>query len=254
MTVQTALAAAAALVALAFALSTFDRWLARRRPHELAWTLALAMFAAGSACLWVGAANGWDPLTFRLFYLFGAVLDVPFLALGTVLLLGDPRRGRTAGAVVSLAGAFAAGVILSAPLSGSLPHHRLPRGSEVFGVLPRVLAAVASGVGATVVLAGAVWSAWRFWRRRAPGGGRMAAVNALIALGTLVLGAGGLLNSVLDEMEGFAVTLVVGIVLLFAGFLLSSTPRSRDGGVPGPVHRANGSGGVEPLSRRAGTV
>ncbi|MCA1692898.1 MAG: hypothetical protein LC733_12135, partial [Actinobacteria bacterium] len=53
----------------------------------------------------------------------------------------------------------------------------------------------------------------------------------LIALGTLVLGTGGLFNSVLDEMEAFAVTLVVGITLIFAGFLLAAlkpTPRVVD--------------------------
>jgi hypothetical protein len=57
--------------------------------------------------------------------------------------------------------------------------------------------------------------------------GRLAGANVLIAVGTLVLGAGGVLNSVLDEMEGFAVTLVVGITLIFAGFLVSTArPRA----------------------------
>src|SRR5947209_18319163 len=59
-TTQTALAAAASLVALAFALSTFERWLDRRRPHELPWCIALAMFTAGSAALWLGASKCWD--------------------------------------------------------------------------------------------------------------------------------------------------------------------------------------------------
>lgn len=228
---QSALAAAAALVALAFALSTFERWLERRRRHELAWAVSLAMLAAGSAALWYGASAGWDEVTFRLFYLFGAVLNVPFLALGTVYLLGGVRRGDRWAVIVALGSAFAAGVLAVAPLRGSIPAHRLPQGSDVFGVLPRVLAAVASGVGATVVLAGAAWSAWRFWRdrRSAPAGrpaGRLALVNVLIASGTLVLGVGGLFNSVLDEMEAFAVTLLVAVVLLFAGFLLATTARS----------------------------
>jgi hypothetical protein len=235
-TTQTALAAAASLVALAFALSTFERWLDRRRPHELAWSLSLLMFTAGSAALWLGAANGWDGPTFRAFYLFGAIVDVPMLALGTVYLLGGKRAGDRWAVVVGLASAFAAGVIAVAPLRRAIPSHRLPRGSEVFGPLPRVLAAVASGAGALVVLGGALWSALRLARsRRAaatagqspPGGraamtGRLVGANVLIAVGTLVLGAGGVLNSVLDEMEGFAVTLVVGISLIFAGFLVST--------------------------------
>ena len=182
-------------------------------------------------------------MTFRLFYLFGAVLNVPFLALGTVYLLGGARRGDRWAVVVSLGSAFAAGVLAVAPLRGRIPPERLPQGSDVFGALPRILAAVASGLGATVVLAGAAWSAWRFWReRRAAGGrptGRLVAANLLIASGTLVLGAGGLFNSVLDEMEAFAVTLLVGVVLLFAGFLLATTAR-RSPLPPGP----DGAGAV----------
>lgn len=240
MTTQTALAAGAALVALAFALSTFERWLARRRRHELAWAVSLAMFCVGSTTLWYGAAKGWDGPTFRLFYLFGAVTNVPFLALGTIYLLGGQQRGDRWAAVVALASAFAAGVVLVAPLRRPVPAHRLPQGSEVFGVLPRVLAATASGLGATVVLAGAAWSAWRFSRGRrasplpsaapqAPAApdrpapaARLVAANALIAGGTLVLGAGGLFNSVLDAMEAFALTLLVGVTLLFVGFLVAT--------------------------------
>ena len=215
---HSALAAVATLVSLAFAFSTFERWLARRRRHELAWSVALAMFSIGAGALWWGATAGWDPVSFRVFYLFGAVLNVPFLALGTVYLLGDQRRGDRWAVAVALAAAFAAGVVLSSPLTADVPADVLPRGSEVFGPLPRVLAAVASGAGATVVLAGAVWSAWRR---------RLVAANLVIALGVLTLSASGLLNSVMDEMDGFAVSLAVGIVILFAGFLLATPAPTR---------------------------
>ena len=231
-----ALAAAATLVSLAFALCTLERWLDRRRRHEAAWTAALLLFTAGAAALWAGAAIGWGGVGFRLFYLFGAVLNVPVLALGTVELLAGSRAGRAATAGVLLFCGFAAGVLTVAPLTGPIPAHQLPRGADVFGPLPRVLAAVGSGAGALVVLAGAAWSAARLARSRAPGASRLALGNALIALGTLVLGAGGLLNSVLDEMDGFAVSLVAGIAVIFAGFLVASVPAART--APGPGRAA----------------
>ena len=53
----------------------------------------------------------------------------------------------------------------------------------------------------------------------------MLVANLLIAAGTLMLSAGGLLNSVLDEMEAFAVTLVAGITVLFVGFLVATGRR-----------------------------
>ena len=221
MTVQTALAAAASLVALAFSMSTFERWLARRRRHELAWSVALGLFTVASGALWVGATVGWSGPTFRVFYLFGAIVDVPVLGLGTVYLLARPRHGDRATAIVGLVGAFAAGVVLAAPLRHAVPVHRLPRGSEVFGLLPRLLAAVASSAGTGVVVGGAAWSAWRLWRTRR-GSRHLVTANVLIAVGTLVLGAGGLLNSVLDEMEGFAIALVAGVSVIYAGFLMAT--------------------------------
>ena len=240
MALTLALASGATAVSLAFAGATYERWLRRRRRHELAWSVSLALFACGSLSLWAGAAIGWDGVTFRLFYLFGAIVNVPFLALGTIYLLAGRRTGDRWAVVITVASSFAAGVLVVAPLTGTFDPEVLPKGSDVFGPLPRVLAAVASGAGATVVFAGAVWSAVRLLtgarrRRRRPSAtpagprstvpaGRLAGGNLLIALGTAVLSFSGLLNSVLGEMDAFAVTLTVGITILFAGFLVATAP------------------------------
>jgi hypothetical protein len=218
-----ALAAAAALLALAFALSTLERWIDRRKRHEGAWTVALFLFAAASAALWGGVAFGWNGLWFRLFYLFGAIVNVPYLALGTVYLLASDRVARWSAAGVHAFAAFSAGVIAVAPLTTDISSSTLPQGSDVFGPLPRALAGVGSGVAALVIIGGAVWSAVRLAKRRSTR--RLAAANVLIAAGTIILGAGGVLNSVLDQMDGFAISLVAGITVLFAGFLLTNAPR-----------------------------
>jgi uncharacterized membrane protein HdeD (DUF308 family) len=51
--------------------------------------------------------------------------------------------------------------------------------------------------------------------------------TALIALGTLVLSASGSLNKRFGEMTAFAITLTIGVVVLFAGFLVSTLSISR---------------------------
>jgi hypothetical protein len=218
-------ACAATLVSVAFGCSTLERWRDRGAIHELAWTVALGCFAGAAAALWWGAETGWTPIVFRIFYSLGAVVNVPILALGTVCLLARPRVARACAVGVGLFSAFGLGVVLAAPLEGPVPTNTLPQGSAVFGALPRVLAAVGSSVGATVLFAGAIWSIVRLVRGR--GSRRLVLANALIAAGTGVLSAGGLLNSVVDQMTGFAVTLVVGITVLFGGFLVASTGRPR---------------------------
>ena len=220
---ETPVAVLAALVALAFAFSTYERWTLRGRRHELAWSLALFQFAIAAGALAAGSGMGWNGPIFRTFFLFGAIVNVPWLALGTVYLLAGERRGDRVAAGVALYSAFATGVLMTARFTTRLPVDELARGKDVFEALPRILAAVGSGVGALVVFAGAAWSAARFIRS-VP---RMALANVLIALGTLILSASGLLNSVLGEMLAFSVTLAAGVTVLFAGFLVATSSRSR---------------------------
>ncbi len=216
-----ALAVGAALVSIAFGLSTLDRWLTGRRPHELAWTLAFAQFALAAAAMAAGSQSGWTPVLFRCFYLFGGILSVAFLGLGEVMLLAGKTVRCRAGYGVALFAAFSVGVMVAAPFTAPLPADRLAQGSDVFATWPRLLAALGSGGGATVVVAGSLWSAAR--RPTPPN----LAGNLLIAGGTLVSGAGGLLNSVFDEMTAFAVTQSAGLTLLFIGFLIVTGSRER---------------------------
>lgn len=210
-----ALAAAATLVASAFALSTLDRWLRRRRPHDLAWTVSLALFALGAGALWWAESVGWGLGAFRVFYLAGAILNVPWLALGTVYLLADERiADRVRGWLILISG-FAVGVVLFAPTRAHVSGDELPTGKDVFGVAPRVLAAVGSGLAALIIIAGAVWSVWHPRRD----GSRLLIGNVLIAAGTLILSASGTLAGRLGKDRAFAITLLIGICVLFAGFL-----------------------------------
>jgi hypothetical protein len=117
---------------------------------------------------------------------------------------------------------LATGVLLAAPMQ-TVHGTAIPVGKDVFGVVPRVLAAVGSGLGATVIIVGAVVSAARFARARGvPGHGRRAVANVLIALGTLVLSSGGLIQGVAGKDEAFVLTLAVGISVIYGGFLIAA--------------------------------
>lgn len=235
-TVNVALSAAATLVASAFALSTFDRWLRRRRPHDGAWTVSLVLFAVGSGALWWAQARGWSLTSFRVFFLAGAIVNVPWLALGTVYLLAGRDIGdRLRTWLIGLSGA-ATGVVLIAPTKAPVDPTELPQGSEVFGVAPRVFAAVGSGAAALVIIIGAVWSIGRVLRGRVPAlgaqhrhivdGKRTAIANGFIALGTVILSASGTLAGRLGEERAFIVTLLLGVSVLFSGFLAASSSRT----------------------------
>ncbi len=211
--VDTALAAGAAALAAAFSVATWERWLLKRRRHELAWSASFACYAVASLALALGVAGGWNGFVFRLFYGAGAVATVPILAIGTVYLHYGRRTGDIVAGVTVVLVAIGVGVVMGSPFTHAIPLDGIPQGSKLFGAGPRVFAAVGSGVGATAVIVGSVYSALR---------GRAALANTLIALGVVANGASGLLNSLVGETRGFVVMLAIGITLLFAGFLLAT--------------------------------
>jgi glutaredoxin len=75
----------ATVVSAAFAVQLLRRYRDRgRTPATLYWGVSLTMFSLASLMLAVGVVAGWSAWSFRLFYLFGAVLNVPWLALGNI--------------------------------------------------------------------------------------------------------------------------------------------------------------------------
>src|SRR5680860_1230580 len=139
---------AATAIATLFAQAMLVRYTRDRRPHELAWTVALAMFALAAVALALGTATGWDNGTFRVFYLLGAILNVPWLALGTVYLLFGSAVGRRTQWALVLASGLATGVLLTAPMASVAGDTTIPVGKTVFALIPPAAAAAGSGLGA----------------------------------------------------------------------------------------------------------
>jgi hypothetical protein len=198
----------------------------------------MALFSIGSFALWWAESTGWSSGVFRVFFLTGAVLNVAWLALGTIYLLVGRRVGDVVQtSLVALSG-LATGIVLIAPMKTEIVADQFPTGKEVFGVAPRILAAVGSGVPALVIIIGALWSTWRVLAKKTPSlnsasarqvvsPGRLAVGNVLIATGTIVLSLSGTLAGRLGKDRAFAVTLLAGVVVLFAGFLVASNSTRR---------------------------
>jgi hypothetical protein len=212
----------AAAASAAFAVAVLRQYAARRRPYQLAWGIALSMFTVASLALTVGVVAGWTPVSFKLYYLFGAVLNVPWLALGTVELLAGlaVRRAYLAAlAVFTLVSVILVALarVTAADLAGRL----LPEGKEFLPVAVRVLAVVGNSVGTLVVVGGAVASglAMRSRRELRP---RFEG-TLLIALGVLLAASGGVL-AFLASSDKLALGLAVGASVMYLGFRRASTP------------------------------
>ncbi|MEO8632324.1 MAG: hypothetical protein ABI466_03120 [Chloroflexota bacterium] len=203
------------LVSGAFAVAVAVRYLRKRRPSLLAWAIGLLLFAVAAFNGFLARTGGATDVEYRLFYLFGAIANVAWLALGTVFIVA-PRYGRAALAAVLALSAVAAYAVFATPVDIAVAVDTgkgFPDGS-----LPRILAAIGSGVGSLVLIGGALWSAWVFLRRRDQG--RRALANAVIAVGVFIAAAGG--TVAFTGASGILeLTNLIGVSVMFVGFLLA---------------------------------
>jgi hypothetical protein len=205
------------------------QWWHRRRPNLAAWSVALAMFGVASAAAAVGLLAGWSAATFRIYYLFGAIVNVPVLALGTIYLLAPRALGHVCALLLAIAVVYAASAVMGADLlHQGLATSGIPRGSEVMPGSVRSLSRYYSIVGFLIVVGGALWSALRLARGHEPQLKRLAVANLLIAGGTTIVAAASELARIAQgSIEGsiFAVGLFAGVSVMFLGFLRTRPPR-----------------------------
>jgi hypothetical protein len=210
-------------IALTFAVHLFVRAGRRRSWAEAVWGVAMLMFAAASGALFLGVLDGWSAAEFRVYWLFGAVLNVPYLAVGEIYLLSRrPWMGHAALLVVLAATAWASAEVRTAPLdAGVLATEEFFTGREVLGedAPARTLALVYSYVGTAVLVLGILWSALGM-RGRPELRSRFNGV-LLIAVGALVV-AGGSAFAAAGSFAGFSLTLAVGVAVMYWGFLTAT--------------------------------
>jgi hypothetical protein len=217
----------AAVVAAVFASSVAAQYALRRRPYQLAWAISLAMYAVASLAVGLGVAGGWTTSEFALYWALGAVLNVPFLAGGELMLLLHDRRARAAiWIVLVFLTAYTLSVLRGASFDVSALTEELPSGKHVFGDgspahrLPQLIAIPSY----LVLIGGASWSAWRM--RGSPELRDRFVGTLLIALGATVIAGFGSAFAALGHLAAFSAALAVGIAVMFLGFRRAGRPAS----------------------------
>jgi hypothetical protein len=211
----TSIPVATALIAAAFAARLGGGALARPAAHRACWALGFACFAAGAAAEAYGAAYGWSPVTFRIYYLTGGVLAVGLLGLGATWLHARRDVALFASGAVLATSVAAAVAVLSADVDtarlaeGGL---RPPPNSALTG-LAFLFAIVLNTLGTIALLGGIVRSLRRHERP---------AANLLVGAGVLVVASSGTLTRVGDAYGIVLGAQLIGIAMIYTGFELAS--------------------------------
>jgi hypothetical protein len=231
----------AAAVSTTFAVLLLRQYPRKRRIPQLAWGVSLAMFAVASFVVMYGTTQGWDPTLYRLFYLFGAMLNVPWLALGSVALLNKRELTLPALAIVVVITVFGflkvvsghpceavtgpnktcVSAVSQSPEAQIFGRKDIPSGSDVWRKDPSVrsLAIWYSTIAYILVLLIALYSS-RPRKGVSPPSERVRA-NLLIAIGVTIVAIGSTALVKYGRGAAFSITLAIGVSVMFVGFLLA---------------------------------
>jgi hypothetical protein len=217
---------AAGAVALLFAVQLGRQFATRRRPAQLFWALAMLMYGLASLAVVFGAIGGWTRLEFEVFWVLGAVLNVPFLAAGEIdLLVHRPTVTAALWLVLVFVCAYAVATTRTAVFDPSALAQDLPSGKEVFGAgsaahrLPQLI----SIPSYLILVGGAIWSAWRMRGRPELRDRFMGTL--WIAVGATVIAGLGSAFAAAGNLPIFSLSLLVGIATMYWGFLRASRSR-----------------------------
>jgi hypothetical protein len=217
---------AAAMVAFVFAAVLARRFARTRRLHLAMWCGALVMYGLASLAVAGGALSGWSRTLFEVYWILGAVLNVPLLAAGEVHLL---RRGQVLDVVVwvvlAFVFAYTVAVTRGAAIDPSALAERLPSGKEVFGdgTAAHRLPQVISIPSYVILVAGVAWSAWRM--RGRPELRNRFIGTLLVAAGATITAAAGSAFAAVGNLPAFSISLLAGVAVMFLGFRRASESR-----------------------------
>jgi len=215
------------LVTFAFAVAVFARFLKRRGPYLLLWTIGLLFYGIGTLSE-VILGFAFSSLMLKLWYLSGAMLTAAWLGQGTVHLLVRKRGvALTMTGVLTAISLLAATLVLFAPLTPAAASYNLTLAisSQYKDILTRGGLTIALTIflniyGTLTLIGGAIYSAIIFWRKRVLLN-RMIG-NVLIAAGALAPAmAGSFVNFGLPDL--LYLSELIGVVLMYIGFVQTTT-------------------------------
>ncbi|MGN6809244.1 MAG: GNAT family N-acetyltransferase [Thermomicrobiales bacterium] len=208
------------------------RYWRRRRPHELAWSIAFALFALAALAEVAGDFFGWSAWLARIYFVSGAILTVGFLGIGSLYLLVNRWMTRWGPGLMLGISALSVALVINTPVDAS----KLPQGWDALqrqGTATEVWTIVVNAVGSLIVIGGALYSVWAGWRRGMPRHRAMGLV--LIAVGTLLVASGASFYKLLGNHAYLYVPMAPGVAIILAGYLLTNRAGRGAPSMPAPV-------------------
>jgi len=211
---------ATTVLALIFMAFLLQRFRYRRGIHQLTWAIGMSFYGLGAFCQFLMPVAGQNADLFRLWYLFGAFLTAAWLGQGTLFLLASRRIAMSSLVLLIIGAIYAAMLLFATPFDATKIN--VTGQLTGIGVLPDSVSRQTipfNTYGTILLVGGAIYSTWHFWRRRILLG-RLTG-NVLIMIGGLSPALGGVYNRL--GIQGILYpSQLLGLALIFLGFVQAS--------------------------------
>jgi hypothetical protein len=218
---------AAALLALIFASNLVSRYRAKKSPFYLWWSISFFLYVIAFGMEALTVSSNWNSVFEYQLYIIGSAGLVGAMSVGTTYLALPKTKVAVGYAVyfVLVEVLLAIFAFVNPPvLHGSWA--TLNAGKNAIVGTTHIFYLLLAAVGGPIVLIGALWSWWKTRRY----------YNLLIALGALVPSSAGTLASQGIATAIFPVMNIIGLVLIFWGYVYSRS--SGQGRVNQSQHQA----------------
>ncbi len=224
--INTFLPFTSSVISFVLAFLLLKRYFVRRGLHLLLWGVGMIFYGIGGFCEGYYGAFGWNPVIFRLWYLFGAILVAAWLGQGTVYLLAKRKWAHVFMVILALSSVYGLFRVFGAELDPTQMTTSLHTGSEMSGSAivtdgVRTLTPFFNLYGTVALVGGAAYSAWIFWKKRVLLHRTIG--NIFIAAGAILPAFGGFFSR-RGVGGALYISELLGAILLFIGFLRAITP------------------------------
>ncbi len=218
-------------IMLGFTIYVLERFVVRRHLYFLFWGIGLAMFGIGSFAE-AYLTFAWSRAIFISWYLFGAILNPTWLGMGTLYLLVRKSWAHIVSGILILGSIASTVLMLSIPINGDKFHLGTPISLQYKAIIPHdafqliLIPTIIFGiVGLVLLVGGALYSGFLFWRKRVLPNRVIG--NVLIAVGALSVASASELTSL-----GYGQYLYIGellaAILMFIGFRFAARPQPEE--------------------------
>lgn len=189
--------------------------------YLLWWGIGVAVYGAGTLLESFNTLFGWHELSFKLWYIFGALLGGAPLAIGSIYLLAGKKKGHLAVGILLVTVCVTSAFVFLSPIKYELVKQSVFNSNVLGWQDIRLVSPFINGFAGIFLIGGAFYSAFKFKKKTELRNRYIG--NIYIAIGAILPGIGGGFSRA-GFTEALYIGEFLGIILIWYGYIYCQRP------------------------------